>query len=102
MSGDCKIPEKFLEESKEAQQISQLEESKDVLMPVESDEQRIVSVKEMDGRLEEAFLRAWVELIKNEDLPMEASTFQRDYLSLYADKDFKLELKQSSFKKVGF
>jgi hypothetical protein len=29
----------------------------------------------MDRRLEEAFIRAWIELIKNEDLPMEASTF---------------------------
>jgi hypothetical protein len=29
----------------------------------------------MDSRLEEAFLRAILELVKNEELPMEASTF---------------------------
>lgn len=55
----------------------------------------------MDGRLEEAFIRAWLELIKDEDLPIEASTFQRDFLSLYSDKDFKLNLKESSYKKVS-
>jgi len=29
----------------------------------------------MDSQLEEAFLRAMFELVKNEELPMEASTF---------------------------
>jgi len=55
----------------------------------------------MDRRLEEAFMRACFELIKDEDLPMEASTFQRDYLSLYSDRLFKLSLKDSSYKKVS-
>jgi len=54
----------------------------------------------MDERIEEAFLRSFVELIKNEDLPMEASTFQKDFLGLYSDKEFKLSVKDSSFKKV--
>jgi len=29
----------------------------------------------MDDKLEEAFMRALIEMVKNEDLPMEASTF---------------------------
>lgn len=29
----------------------------------------------MDNKLEEAFMRALIEMVKNEDLPMEASTF---------------------------
>ena len=55
----------------------------------------------MDRRLEEAFVRAWIELIKGEELPMEASTFQKDFLSLYSDREFKLNLKDSSYKKVS-
>jgi len=62
----------------------------------------------MDARIEEAFLRCWLELIpasqNNEKpllLPMEPSTFQKDYLASYADPVFgKLNLKESSFKKV--
>ena len=55
----------------------------------------------MDSRIEEAFLRSLLELVKNEDLPMEASTFQRDYLSLFSGIDYKLNLKESTFKKVS-
>lgn len=55
----------------------------------------------MDRRLEEAFVRVWIELIKDEELPMEASTFQKDFLSLYSDREFKLNLKDSSYKKIG-
>ncbi len=56
----------------------------------------------MDGRIEEAFLRCWLELITEKSglLPMEPSTFQNEYLALYADSQFKLNLKESSYKKV--
>jgi len=34
-------------------------------------------------------------------LPMEPSDFQKDHLSLYADPEFKLDFRLSSFKRIG-
>jgi len=54
----------------------------------------------MDSHIEEAFIRSLLEIVKPEHLPLEPSNFQQDFLSLYTAKDFKLSLKESSFKKV--
>jgi len=54
----------------------------------------------MDGHIEEAFFRSLLELVKQEHLPLEPSTFQQDFLGMFTAKDFKLSLKESSFKKV--
>lgn len=60
-----------------------------------------VSVEDMDARIVEAFYRALHESVKDSDLPMEPSDFQKDHLMLYQDINYKLDLRQSSFKRVN-
>jgi len=60
-----------------------------------------VSAEEMDPRMIEAFFRCIVESIATEDLPLEPSDLWKDHLSLYSDKDFKLDFKQTSWKRVS-
>lgn len=55
----------------------------------------------MDARIVEAFMRCLIEGVKETDLPMEPSDFQKDYLSLYTADEFKLDLRLSSFKRVS-
>ena len=55
----------------------------------------------MDPRIVEAFYRCLLESVKDEDLPMEPSDFQKDHLSLYAAADYKLDMRLSSFKRMG-
>ena len=54
----------------------------------------------MDARIVEAFYRCLLEEVQDYDLPIEPSDFQRDYLSLYADINYKLDLRVSSYKRV--
>ena len=81
-----------------------LEESKDDNL---ASNQQQVSPQEIDARIIEAFLRCWLEILtqksveQNSLLPMEPSTFKKEYLALYADPNFgTLNLKDSSYKKV--
>lgn len=55
----------------------------------------------MDPRIVEAFFRSIVEGIKDSDLPMEPSDLMKDHISLYADPNFKLDFRCSSFKRVS-
>ena len=56
----------------------------------------------MDAHVIEAFYRCLLESVKNEDMPMEPSDFQKDHLNLYsAVEGYKLDLRLSSFKRVG-
>lgn len=54
----------------------------------------------MDARIIEAFYRAIYEDIKDSDMPLEPSDLMKDYLSLYADVNFKLDFRSTSFKRV--
>ena len=55
----------------------------------------------MDARIIEAFYRSLVESSKDSDMPMEPSDFQKDHLNLYSAIEYKLDLRLSSFKRVG-
>lgn len=55
----------------------------------------------MDLRVIEAFYRCLYESVKDEDLPMEPSDFQKDHFSLYQSEEFKIDLRLSSYKKIG-
>jgi hypothetical protein len=55
----------------------------------------------MDARIIEAFYRALFESVLDTDLPMEPSEFTNNHLSLFQSDEFKLNLKNSSFKKVN-
>lgn len=55
----------------------------------------------MDARIIEAFYRCLLESVKDTDMPMEPSDFQKDHLNLYAGLEYKLDLRLSSFKRVG-
>ncbi len=55
----------------------------------------------MDPRIIEAFYRCLVESVKDSDMPMEPSDFQKDHLNLYTSAEFKLDLRLSSFKRVS-
>jgi hypothetical protein len=54
----------------------------------------------MDPRLIEAFIRTCLEIVKDSNLPLEPSDFQK-HLSEFTTSEFKLSLKFSSFKKIG-
>ena len=55
----------------------------------------------MDPRILEAFYRSLLESVKDNSLPMEPSDFLKHHLSEYTCDQFKLNLKFSSFKKIG-
>jgi len=55
----------------------------------------------MDPRIIEAFYRCILESVKDSELPMEPSDFLKNHLGLFSDDEFKLNLKYSSFKKIG-
>ena len=55
----------------------------------------------MDGRIIEAFYRCLTESVKDSDMPMEPSDLQKDHLNLYSDKEYKLDFRLSSFKRIG-
>ena len=55
----------------------------------------------MDGRIIEAFYRCLTESVKDSDMPMEPSDLQKDHLYLYSDKEYKLDFRLSSFKRIG-
>jgi len=56
----------------------------------------------MDPRLIEAFFRSIVENINDNDLPIEPSDLQKDHLNLYSDINYKLDFKQTSWKRVSY
>lgn len=56
----------------------------------------------MDPRIIEAFMRSIIEGVQDASLPMEPSDFQKDYLSLYQAEEFKLDLRNSSFRRVSY
>ena len=59
-------------------------------------------MEEMDERVWEAFFRSILESVKDADLPMEPSDYLKNHLSEYsAHEGYKLNLKMSSFKKIG-
>ena len=66
----------------------------------ESKEQK-VPVEEMDPRIVEAFKRCILESVKDTEMPMEPSDFLKHHLSEYNCDQFKLNIKDSSFKKIG-
>lgn len=55
----------------------------------------------MDQHIVEAFKRSLIEGVQDSELPMEPSDFQKNYLSLYTGPDYKVDLKESSFKRVS-
>jgi len=55
----------------------------------------------MDPRIIEAFYRSLLESVKDNSLPMEPSDFLKNHFSEYTCDQFKLNLKFSSFKKIG-
>lgn len=60
-----------------------------------------MSQEDMDARFVEAFYRSLMETVVDTMMPMEPSDFQKEHLSLYADINFKLDFRLSSFKRVG-
>jgi len=55
----------------------------------------------MDPRIVEAFFRSILESVKDSELPMEPSDFLKNHLGQYSADEFKLNLKFSSYKKIG-
>jgi hypothetical protein len=61
----------------------------------------VIPAEEMDPRIVEAFYRSLLESVKDSSLPMEPSDFLKNHLSEYTCAQFNLNLKFSSFKKIG-
>ena len=55
----------------------------------------------MDARIVEAVYRCLVESVKDDMRPMEPSDFQKDHLNLYRAAEYKLDLRLSTYKRVG-
>ena len=55
----------------------------------------------MDARVLEAFHRSLLETVKDTELPLEPSDYMRNYFTEYVCDEFQINLKQSSFKKIG-
>ena len=60
-----------------------------------------VSVEDMDARILEAFYRSLIESVKDEDLPLEPCDYMKNHFAEYSCDEFRLDLRQSSFKKIG-
>ena len=91
------------EESKEAKPTDNQELIEETKADVEQmqDTGVQVPVADMDGRVLEAFYRSLLESVKDTDLPLEPSDYLRNYFYEYVCDEFQLNLKQSSFKKIG-
>ena len=57
--------------------------------------------EEWDQRIEEAFSRVILEVIQEEDLPMEPSDFWKLLAEFSLQDQTKIDLRLSSFKKIG-
>lgn len=55
----------------------------------------------MDARILEAFYRSLLESVEAKDLPLEPSDYIKNHFAEYSCDEFKLNLRQSSFKKIG-
>ena len=60
-----------------------------------------VPVEDMDARILEAFYRSLLESVKDSDLPLEPSTYMKNNFAEYSCDEFRLDLRKSSFKKIG-
>ena len=65
------------------------------------EEDESVPVEEMDARILEAFYRSLLESVKDQDLPLEPSDYMKNNFAEYSCDEFKLNLRLSSFKKIG-
>lgn len=55
----------------------------------------------MDARILEAFYRSLLESVEDTDLPLEPSDYMKSHLAEYSCDEFRLNLRQSSYKKIG-
>mmetsp|Transcript_29476 Transcript_29476/g.44729 ORF Transcript_29476/g.44729 Transcript_29476/m.44729 type:complete len:204 (+) Transcript_29476:853-1464(+) len=69
--------------------------------PKEEEKEFTLSEADWDKRVLEAFKRTCVECVEPEDLPMEPSDFQKLLLEFTIEGKNKLEIKKSSYKKLG-
>ena len=67
----------------------------------EEEKEEDVPVEDMDVRIVEAFHRSLIESVKDEDLPLEPSDYMKNHFAEYSCDEFKLDLRKSSFKKIG-
>ena len=77
------------------------EESKTQANVEEAKEAENVPVEEMDARILEAFYRSLLESVQDSDLPLEPSDYIKNHFAEYSCDEFRLDLRQSSFKKIG-
>eukprot|EP01016_Furgasonia_blochmanni_P000252 TRINITY_DN1001_c0_g1_i1.p1 TRINITY_DN1001_c0_g1~~TRINITY_DN1001_c0_g1_i1.p1 ORF type:complete len:729 (-),score=327.94 TRINITY_DN1001_c0_g1_i1:179-2275(-) len=67
----------------------------------EEQKTNVIPTKIMDEYLMEAFFTALKISVKDKDLPMDASVFQNDHLLLCKPENVILDMKNSSYKKLG-
>ena len=78
------------------EETKQPEESKEII-----EVEQAVSVEDMDSRVLEAFYRSLIESVRPEDLPMEPADYKKNHFAEYTCDEFQLDLRKSSFKKIG-
>ncbi|CDW79297.1 eukaryotic translation initiation factor 2d-like [Stylonychia lemnae] len=73
--------------------------------PIQGDEEEgllgSIPTEEMEPRIIEAFFRSIVEGIQDADIPMEPSDLTKDHMNLFSDINYKLDFKQTSWKRIG-
>ena len=58
-------------------------------------------MEDMDARILEAFYRSLLESVLDKDMPLEPSDYMKNNFAEYSCTEFRLNLRQSSFKKIG-
>jgi hypothetical protein len=95
--GSRKIPNEFTIKAEITDDPVKMEEEE----PEEEEDKVELSQEQWDERIQEAVLRALFEIVENTDLPLEPSDFLKMMMEFTLDDGTKIDLKKSSFKKIG-
>ena len=87
-----------LEESKQA---AAAEDDNQVEQAAAAMDEENIPVADMDVRILEAFYRSLLESVQDTDLPLEPSDYMKNHFAEYSCDEFRLDLRKSSFKKIG-
>lgn len=115
--GESDLEQQQQEESKQTDPVVSVQQSQDSVDNQDAEEEKKatgqqeeeevkeleeeVPVEEMDSRILEAFYRSLLESVQDKDLPLEPCDFMKNNFAEYSCDDFRLDLRKSSFKKIG-
>jgi len=72
-----------------------------VVAEPEEEQESQLPLEQIDRIVTEIFFKAITESVKEKDFPLEPSEFQRTHFNNYYCEDHKVDLRQSSYKRIG-